>query len=349
MLNSESAILQYWEAPNASEVGDNAEELLEQLTGPTWIYIPGQDHRRCRVITTLLHGNEPSGLHAVHALLASGDRPAVDLYVCIASVEAAQTPPEFHYRMLPGRRDLNRCFRPPYKDAEGILAAEILHRLCAVQPEAVLDVHNTSGSGPSFAVVTNDNPRHHPLTALFTEHLIVTDLRLGAIMEFEGADFPVTTIECGGCHDPNAHQLAIEGIRRYALTKELFSGDDQLHNITVYKNPLRLELLEGCEIAYADHAIHGPDLTLHSDIEQFNFNEAPAGTVLGWLGPRGLHSLTARDSRGFEHSKHYFEVIDGQLITRHALRLFMITKNPAIALSDCLFYLVPVNEHQRHV
>lgn len=348
MLSSEPDTIQYWEAPAPSEIGETPEELLEQLTGPTWIYVPGHDHSRCRAIITLLHGNEPSGLHAIHALLRNGDTPATDLYLCIASVKAAQHPPQFHYRMLPGRRDLNRCFRPPYKDSEGILAAEILHRLCAVQPETVLDIHNTSGSGPSFAVVTNNDPRHQPLTALFTQHLIVTDLRLGAIMEFEEGNFPVTTIECGGCHDPQAHQLAIEGVHRFAFTKQLFAPNSPNDEIVIYQDPLRLEMLEGCEIAYADHAIDGPDLTLHSDVEQFNFNEAPAQTVLGWLGPRGIHCLTARDATGCEHIGHYFEVRDNQLLTRQPLRLFMVTKNPTIALSDCLFYLVPVHEHERH-
>jgi len=348
MLSKESDPIQYWEAPSAGEVGATIEEFLEQLGSPTWIYVPGRDHSRCRVITTLLHGNEPSGLHAVHAWLRSGDTPQTDLYFCIASVKAAQHPPGFHHRMLPGRRDLNRCFRPPYKDAEGVLAANMLHRLCAVRPEAVLDIHNTSGSGPSFAVVTSNDARHVALTSLFTQHLVITDLKLGAIMEFEGGDFPITTIECGGCHDPHAHQLAIDGVRRFALKKDLFDNDSMTANLVLYKHPLRVEMIEGSEIAYADHAIDGPDLTLHSDVEHFNFGEAPAQSVLGWFGPRGISCLTARDPIGCEHIEHYFEVRDNQLLTRQPLRLFMVTKNPDIALSDCLFYLVPVNELHRH-
>ncbi len=348
MPNNESDPIQYWEAPSAAEIGVTIEEFLEQLAGPTWIYIPGRDHSRCRVIITLLHGNEPSGLHAIHAWLRNGDIPQTDLYFCIASVKAARHPPGFSYRMLPGHRDLNRCFRPPYKDTEGILAANILHRLCAVQPEAVLDIHNTSGSGPSFAVVTSTDSRHVALSSLFTQHLIITDLKLGAIMEFEEGNFPVTTIECGGCHDPHAHQLAIDGVRRFALKKELFDDSSMNAKMVRYQHPLRVEMIEGSEIAYADHAIDGPDLTLHSDVEHYNFGETPAQSVLGWLGPRGISCLTARDSMGCEHIEHYFEIRDNQLLTRQSLRLFMVTKNPDIALSDCLFYLVPMNEQHRH-
>lgn len=348
MLSNETYPIHYWEAPAREEVGATLEEFLEQLQGPTWIYIPGHDHSRCRAITTLLHGNEPSGLHAVHEWLLSGETPQTDLYCFIASVEAAQHPPGFHYRMLPNHRDLNRCFRPPYKDQEGMVAADLLHRLCAVEPEAVLDIHNTSGSGPSFAVVTNADPRHIALSTLFTQHLIITDLRLGAIMEFEQGGFPVTTIECGGCHDPQAHQLAIDGVKRFARKKELFDAESLSSSVVVYKHPLRVELVEGSEITYGDQPVNGPDLTLHSDVEHFNFGVAATGSVLGWLGERGLSCLTARDALGREHINHYFQQVDNQLQTRQALRLFMVTKNPTIAMSDCLFYLVPVNEEYRH-
>jgi hypothetical protein len=348
MLSNQTYPIHYWEAPEPEDIGTTLDEFLKQLLGPTWIYIPGRDHSRCRAVTTLLHGNEPSGLHAVHNWLLSGETPETDLYCFIASVEAAQHPPGFHYRMLPGHRDLNRCFRPPYKDQEGMVAADLLHRLCAVSPEAILDIHNTSGSGPSFAVVTSTDPRHIALSTLFTRHLIITDLRLGAIMEFEQGDFPVTTIECGGSHDPQAHQLAIEGFRRFARKKALFDSESLAAPTIIYKHPLRVEMIEGSEIAFSDQPIEGPDLTLHSDVEHFNFGEAAAGSVLGWLGDRGLSCLTARDALGREHINHYFEQAGNQLQTRQALRLFMVTKNPDIALSDCLFYLVPVDEAFRH-
>ena len=61
-----------------------------------------------------------------------------------------------------------------------------------------------------------------------------------------------------------------------------------------------------------------------------------------------MNCLTARDAMGREHIEHYFETRDNQLITRQPLRLFMVTKNPDIAMSDCLFYLVPVDEQLRH-
>lgn len=336
--------IHYWEAPHSDEIGDTVEQFLEQLEGPTWIYFPGEDHNRCRVVVTLLHGNEPSGLHAVHRWILSNETPATDLYCFLGSVEAAKRSPRFYHRMLPGKRDLNRCFRPPYNDEEGLVAADLLHRINSVQPEAVIDIHNTSGAGPSFAIGTELKAEHFVICSLFTERLIITDLRLGALMDYEEADFPITTIECGGAHDPHAHALAYEGFRRFALTPQLFINAQQHKGIDLYKHPIRVELIKGAEIAYANHVVDGADLTLHQDVERYNFGQVAKGTNLGWLGPRGLESLVARDAQGYDHVQHFFELQDGCLITLQDLKLFMITKNASIALSDCLFYLVPINE-----
>ncbi|MCF7981607.1 MAG: succinylglutamate desuccinylase/aspartoacylase family protein [Pseudomonadales bacterium] len=338
--------IHYWEAPQSDEIGETLEQFLEQLECPTWIYFPGEDNTRCRVVTTLLHGNEPSGLYAIHQWILSHETPATDLYCFLGSVSAAKHPPaRFHHRMVPGRRDLNRCFRPPYNDEEGLIAADLLHRITSVQPEAVIDIHNTSGAGPSFAISTELNQKHIAVSTLFTNRLVVTDLRLGSLMDFDEGDFSITTIECGGAHDPQAHTLAYEGFKRFALTPHLFEdGIDQkkTSDIDLYQHPIRVELIEGTGLAFANTAVEGADITLHQDVERYNFGPICRGTNLGWLGAKGLASLVARDARGYDHVSHYFELQGNCLITKQDLKLFMITKNVAIALSDCLFYLAPI-------
>ncbi len=333
--------IRYWENPDQAEIADSVSNFLEQLDGPTWIYLQGQDSTRCRVVTTLLHGNEPSGLHALHQWLSSDHQPAVDLYCFVGSVDAARAAPGFHYRQLPGARDLNRCFRPPFNDEQGQIAADLLHRICGVRPEAVIDVHNTSGAGPSFAVACDNRPAHKSVSMLFTPRLIITDIRLGALMEIE-EDFPVTTIECGGAHDPRAHALAWDGFKQFALRKQLFNSEVESGEMDIYRHPMRVELFAGCAISFAAAADPAADLTLHTDIEGFNFGAVPAGTALGWLGEQGLSCLVVRDSHGSDHTLRFFADEEGVLVTRQSLKFFMITKDINIAKADCLFYLVPL-------
>ena len=149
--------------PDPAAIGDSFEAFLRWLEGPACLFISGADDSRCRAFVTLLHGNEPSGARALWRWLREGERPAVNLVCIVASVTAALTEPLFTHRMLPRARDLNRCFRPPFDDAQGRLAEEILELLRLHRPEAVVDMHNTSGSGPSFAVCTFPDRQHDAL------------------------------------------------------------------------------------------------------------------------------------------------------------------------------------------
>ena len=180
--------------PPAADMGSNVEAFLEDLGGPTCFFLEGEDSTRTRALVTLLHGNEPSGAIALFRWLQSCQRPAVNVVCIVASVAAALEPPLFSHRMLPRARDLNRCFRPPFDDAQGALAEEILEILHMHHPEAVVDMHNTSGSGPSFGVCTHMDRQHDALVSLFTQRLIVSDLGLGALMEISEHSYPTVTV-----------------------------------------------------------------------------------------------------------------------------------------------------------
>ena len=108
--------------PLTVELGNNVEEFLRELGGPACFFLEGEDSTRTRALVTLLHGNEPSGAMALFRWLKSCERPAVNVICIIASVAAALEPSVFSHRMLPRARDLNRCFRPPFDDAQGALA-----------------------------------------------------------------------------------------------------------------------------------------------------------------------------------------------------------------------------------
>ncbi len=201
--------------PAPGSGGNNVEEFLRWLDGPTCFFFSGEDPGRTRALVTLLHGNEPSGAMALWRWLRSGRRPAVNVVCIVASVVAALAPPLFSHRMLPRARDLNRCFRPPFHDAQGALAQEILEILRLHRPEAVVDMHNTSGSGPSFGVCTHMDRQHDALVSFFTQRLIVSNLGLGALMEISESSVPTVTVEVGGRLDEQAHELAWEGLCRY--------------------------------------------------------------------------------------------------------------------------------------
>ncbi|HCH70146.1 MAG TPA: hypothetical protein DE042_06635 [Colwellia sp.] len=76
------------------------------MIGPTVIDITGLKTKRCRVITTLLQGSEPSGLIVLHRWLTTGnvkELPNTNLRFIIYSVEAACVKPLLSKRFVDGR------------------------------------------------------------------------------------------------------------------------------------------------------------------------------------------------------------------------------------------------------
>ncbi len=320
-------------------IGDNIEDFLAFLPGPSRIRLKGRDSTRCRVLVTLLHGNEPSGIRALHTLLKMNFEPAVDVYCYLIATEAAGLPPRFTYRQVPGKRDYNRCFLPPFEvDDQGPVCLQLLEEIRELNPEAVVDMHNTSGEGPSFGVTTRYDERHDQIVSLFTDRLVVTELRLGAIMETSTENVPVVTIECGGSFEAVADRIAFEGLQRYFGEVRLFVEEDRDYSIEMFFNPMRIEMHEASIIACAEGYVPGSDITLVHDIEHHNFGLVTPDTLLGWVAPEALDRMAAFDAQRTNHFKALYRQVDGELFPRCNQKLFMITSNLAIARSDCLWY-----------
>ncbi|MCB1688532.1 MAG: succinylglutamate desuccinylase/aspartoacylase family protein [Halioglobus sp.] len=332
--------IQFIRNPAASSIGNNAQEFLRLLGGPACLFLEGEDDTRTRALVTLLHGNEPSGLMALFRWLKSGQRPAVNVVCIVASVVAALEPPVFSHRMLPRARDLNRCFRAPFDDAQGALAEEILEILRVHHPEAVIDIHNTSGSGPSFGVCTHMDREHDALVSLFTQRLIVSNLGLGALMDISEHSYPTVTVEVGGRLDEEAHELAYEGLCRYFKSPAVLSQGKTDWGLELLYDPIRLELCEHVTLTYSDAPSESYDITLRTDIEHHNFGSVSADTLLGWARGSERSLFTALDASGRCAVTRLVRIVDGELYPARPLKLFMITNNAAIAESDCLFYAV---------
>jgi len=113
----------------------------------------------------------------------------------------------------------------------------------------------------------------------------------------------------------------------------------------LYHHPVRLELRPGTRIAYADAPVPDADLTVLASLEQLNFGTALPGTPIGWLGANAGDCLSVRNGRGEDVAMEYFSVREGTLCAAQPLKLFMVTSNPVIALSDCLLYAATEREH----
>lgn len=323
------------------EVPRTPEGLLDMLERPTIFRVAGRDRSRTRVVSALVHGNEPSGLIAVHAALRAAERPAerpaVDTLFFAGAVEAAKAEPRFSRRMLPGRRDLNRCFRAPFEGIDGAIAREVLEVFARAAPEAVIDVHNNSGRNPPYGVGVFVDGGRLGVTSLFAERYVHSTIALGALMEAFPRDVAMATIECGRAGDEAADRRAIEGLTRFLSLDRLPRVEPGGGSLAVFVDPVRVEVGHELTIAFGTAPVSGADVTIDEEVDRHNFCEVAAGSEIGWTTRRELPLLAYRGG-GVDMAADLFAVVGGVLRTRQAMVPIMMTTSAVAARQDCLFY-----------
>lgn len=332
--------------PTLLELTDSPEQFLLSLSAPTIIDITGESPKRWRVITTLLHGNEPSGFIALHQWLievALGKlTPKTNLRIIIGSVEAAQQRPLFSQRYLTEGVDINRCFTNAkeltHKNGYFKRAQLIKQAIDDVNPEAIIDLHNTSGSGPAFAVSTCCNTEVLALSALFCDTMIISHIHIGALMELDFSG-QIITVECGGCNDLHAHKTALKGIKNFTSVNDI-SHNPNTHPVNVIFKPLRLRLAANTTLDYAKSNTKTADLVLKSSLEKYNYHIVFKNTEIGWLNKISDEMFLLIDEHGHNVFSDFFTLNNNKLTCVTDLKFFMATTNKHIALTDCLFYVV---------
>jgi hypothetical protein len=324
-------------------VPERVDDFLDALPGPALFHVRGTDGSRTRVVAGSIHGNEPSGVRAIHRALRERIPPATDVLFYVGGVEAAKAPPRYSHRCLPGRRDPNRCFRPPWEGVDGEISREVLSQIEARRAslEVAVDLHNNTGRNPAYAIVPELEGMHLALALLFAPRVVHSRLSQGSFDEALERWCPSVTIECGQAHDPGADETAWQGLRRLLLTDRIDPVVVSPRPIEVFTGPVRVALAPGLSLAFADAPDPNADVTIDPRVDRFNFETLAAETRIGHVRPGAPWPLVAVDEAGRESSRDLFAVEPGgALITRRSMVPIMMTTHREIALSDCLFYAV---------
>ncbi|MBV1910391.1 MAG: succinylglutamate desuccinylase/aspartoacylase family protein [Kangiellaceae bacterium] len=326
----------YYDNAYRKIIPDTLLGFLRSLDGLTVIDIAGHSNH-WRVVTTLIHGNEPSGLIACHLWLKSDHIPATNIRLIFCNPEAAKTKPFFTNRYIQHSADLNRFFQhADHSNSEvRVRARNITTLVNEVVPEAIVDLHNTSGASSAFCVSVSESPQHLDLASLFTERLILTQLNVGAIME-QSFGAPIVTIECGGSDENESHRVASEGLYKYFDQQELFNK--VANKVNVLRHPVRIELTEDASVGFSTHRLTTTDITLRADIEILNRKPTVKEEFIGWCKPDTAFSFCALDDQGINRIDELFENRNGCIFSRIEMQLFMATAVAEIATKDCLFY-----------
>ncbi len=327
------------EQPSDALIGATPEAMLRALGQSSALLVPGADRSRTRVCVVLLHGDEPSGLVAMHRWLRDGLEPTTDLLFIVGAVEAALEHPGLAHRTVPGGPDLNRVFgpgAPPHAFAEQVLA--LIGQLSC---ELLVDLHNTSGRTRAYGISTRMDPVRRGLASLFAGYIFFTKIRIGTLLEAVEKRFPCITVECGRAGADSANDTAYRGITRFAA---LNRPDDLIEpggDVTVLEDPIRVLVADDIRLEFGCERRNDTDITLESDIDRFNLVTLEAGHRLGWLGTTGRWPFVAIDHTGADVSREYFADYHGEFIVTRPVVPIMMTTDPAAAANDCLCYMVP--------
>ncbi len=335
--------INYLQDPSFQELHADYEQFLLSMTGPTVIDVTGLNTNKYRVINTLLQGDEPSGLIALHRWLTTRDKsiqPQTNLRFIMCSVEAASKSPLFTRRFIKGSKDINRCFGQIEQKHQGCYErAKLIEKAIRdVNPEMVIDLHNTYSPCLTFSISSVITIETLSLASFFCQTLILSNLHLGSLMEQEFA-CPFITVECGGSLDEQAHEVAFAGISHIA-NYENIGYINQEKNVEVIYRPLRLQTKKNIDLSYAEHDEGYSGVTLKNNIEYFNFGGANQNEMIGWIDGNGMENLQLLDKDGNNLISEYFYTRENQLVCKQNLRIFKATTNKQAALNDCLFYVV---------
>jgi hypothetical protein len=313
----------------------SARNLIRCLPEPTLIHLPGRTNNPL-FLTTLLHGNEETGLLAVQEVLRrQHDRPLHrPLLLFIGNVAAAAQ----GVRTCEGQLDFNRTWPgTPHPDAsEAVLLKEVVDYVAAQKPFASIDIHNNTGLNPHYGVVSKLENEHLHLARLFARTVAFSERPLGMQAAAMASICPAVTVECGKTNEPSGTAHAVEFIEA-CLNLSAFP-DHPLQ-------PTDLDLLRTFAIVKvppeATFSFDGTDadIRFRGDIEHLNFSEVAPGTAFGTRASSTRFRLNVETTPDAAASE-YFDYAGNEIRLMTPAIPSMLTSNVRAVRLDCLCYLM---------
>ena len=308
-------------------------ELPEILDGPTLIHLDGA-RQPALFVSILLHGHEVTGFEAVQALLRKyqGKELPRALTLFVGNVQAAG----IGKRLLEGQPDFNRIWQEgplPEQQMTQQVLAEIKQRGVF----AAVDVHNNSGRNPHYACVTSLNHYGFHLATLFSRTVIYFTKPTGVLnMAFHDL-CPAVTIECGQPGHDLGRQHALDYLEACLHLSEIPEHPVAPHDIDLFHSMATITVPEMFSFGFEET---GKDLSFIPELDQLNFQELSADTLLGTYKPHSHARLLALDEWEHEVTERYFSYENNEIRTKIEVMPSMFTLDPDIIRQDCLGYLM---------
>lgn len=309
------------------------EQLDELLGGPTLIHLSGR-RQPALFVSLMLHGNEPTGLFAVQALLKAyaGRELPRDLSIFVGNVSAAR----HKLRRLDQQPDYNRVWGDDGDTAEHRMMAQVLATMRERGVFTSIDIHNNTGINPHYACINKIENSFLQLAALFSRTVVYftkpEEVQSNAFARL----CPAVTLECG----QPGQSFGVEHARDYLDAclnlHEIPEHPVAPQDVSVFHTVSIVKVPEEVSFAFGSSDVQ---LEFVDDIDHFNFSEMPAGTHFGWRHDESSR-LACQDEHGNDVSERYFRYQDGNIELAMTVMPSMLTRDERVVRQDCFCYLM---------
>ncbi|MDA9951568.1 succinylglutamate desuccinylase/aspartoacylase family protein [Oligoflexaceae bacterium] len=302
--------------------------LCERFGGPVILRIDGEK-KPPLLLSTLLHGNEWTGYHAIQQFIRQHNSSKLprETFLLLGNVEAAAA----NARFLEGQSDFNRIWD---KDSEA-LWSPVLESIDFKHLFACVDMHNNSGKSPHYAIVSKHDPVHYQLAKLFGSKMIHLEQPAAALSIYLSQYLPAITLESGLSDELDGLKQTSQFLKRlYSLEKISQTPPEE---IELYETLASMHVPEGCRFGFSEE--DDLDIKFQAGVSKLNFSNCPKGTVLAKSAK--LHSLELRPCQKDQADLDGLLHFEGpNICLSESLVPSMLTENTDAIKKDCFGYLM---------
>ena len=313
-----------------------AEDLHEVIKTPTLFHLEGVESQPL-FISTLLHGDETTGLYAIQRLLRKyRDKPlprAISLFV--GNVAAARE----NQRHLDTQDDYNRIWPGSHHSdsPEKDMMQAVTYIMEKKKPFASIDIHNNTGKNPHYGCINILNPHGLVLAANFSDIAVYFTSPKG-VQSSAFSDFcPSIVLECGQSGDKSGEDHALAYLETILTLDQLSSHGN--NNLKLYHTIARVIIPKTVTIGNSSDN-NSCDIHLNAQLENENFNIIHPGTEFARFNSTKDKLIIVSSESNEDITNEYIERDNNKLLLKKPITLSMFTTSEKAIRQDCVCYFM---------
>jgi succinylglutamate desuccinylase len=314
----------------------SARSVQRVLPNPTLIHLPGR-RKNPLFVSTLLHGNEDTGLQALQQVLAKhrGRTLPRALSLFIGNVSAAAA----GLRRFDAQPDYNRVW--PGADSSGtpehLMMRSIVDSMYERRVFASIDIHNNTGTNPLYACVNVLGHQFLHLATLFSRTVVHYTRPKGVQSAAMALLCPAVTVECGKPGNQAGAARAAELVEAALHLDHFPSHPVPTQDIDLYHTIGIARVPKDVSFAFGDQKA---DLNFDPELDRLNFRDLAAGTRLARTTASRALPLEVLDEAGDDVAARFLERQGTELRLKRSVTPAMLTLDERAIRLDCMCYFM---------